>query len=290
MSQRTPRRYRTAAGTARRQPRVRRASAGLTPTRSAALLAMLIAAGAIYGLAAGPAFGFRQLAISGNALIPEAAIRAAASLVPGTNLVGLDTTPIVSRLQLIPALDSVEVAVGLPDTLDIRLRERRPIVVWAIGERRLAVDEEGLLFADVSGKAATLVSGIPVITDQRDAARGLAVKDRLDPVDLDAATRLGSLTPKQVGSHATRLAIRITDERGFTVGSGAGGWSAIFGFYGRSQRTPELIPGQIQLLTALIAGREDTVKEVILADDRDGTYIPKPTPRPSATPKPSRAP
>lgn len=225
MSQRTPRRYRTAGGTARRRPRVRRASAGLTPIRSAAILTMLLAGGAIYGLAATPAFGFRELAISGNSIIPETAIRAAVSLAPGTNLVGLDTGPIAGRVAGLAAVDAVEVTVGLPDTLEVRLRERRPIVVWAIGDRRLAVDQDGLLFAVVDGDAAgRLVAGIPVVRDERAASSGLAIRARLDPVDLDAATRLGSLSPSQIGSTATRLAIRITDDRGFTVGSGSGGW------------------------------------------------------------------
>jgi hypothetical protein len=60
----------------------------------------------------------------------------------------------------------------------------------------------------------------------------------------------------------------------------------VFGFYGISQRTPALITGQVQLLTTLLAGREATVATVILADDKDGTYLAKPTPRPSASPKP----
>jgi hypothetical protein len=262
----------------------------MTPIRSAAVLAMLLAAGAVYGLAATPAFGFRQLDVSGNSLVSETAIRAAVSLAPGTNLVGLDTSPMLDRLAKITAIDAAEVAVGLPDTLEVRLRERRPIVVWAVGDHRLAVDEDGLLFADVTGASANLVRAVPVVRDERSSAAALAIGATLDPVDRDAATRLGSLTPSQIGSHAARLAIRITDDRGFTVSSGAGGWLAVFGFYGRSQRTPELIPGQIQLLTSLLAGREDTVLTVILADDRDGTYVPKPTPKPSATAKPSKAP
>ena len=82
----------------------------------------------------------------------------------------------------------------------------------------------------------------------------------------------------------------MTDERGFTLSSGPDGWLAVFGFYGRSQRTPALIPGQVQLLGALIAGREDRIQTVILADDKDGTFIPKPTPKPSAGPSASPAP
>ena len=290
MTSRTPRRYRTAAGTARRQPRVRRASAGLTPTRSAAILAILLSAGAAYGLLATPAFGFQRLAISGNALTTESAVREAVGLARGTNLVGVSTEPIATRLGQLPSVRAVEVAVGLPDRLEVRLRERRAVIVWAVGDRRLAVDETGYLFADVAGAGSELVAGTPVVRDDRAIAAGLNVRSALDPVVLDAATRLGSVTPAQIGSHASALGLRLTDERGFTVTSGSGSWQAVFGFYVRSQRTPAMIPGQIQLLSALLAGREDTVQTVILADDRDGTYIPKPTPKPSATAKPSKTP
>jgi hypothetical protein len=78
----------------------------------------------------------------------------------------------------------------------------------------------------------------------------------------------------------------VTDKNGFTITTGGSGWTAVFGFYGLSQRTPAMIPGQVQSLGALLAGREDTVLTVILADAREGTYIPKVTPRPSGSTKP----
>jgi hypothetical protein len=286
MTRRTPQRYRTAAGTPRRQPRVRRASAGLTPVRAAAVLTMLIAAGALYGLAATPAFGFDRLEVDGLGLTSDGAVRDAVGLEPGTNLVGLATGPIADRVRKLPSVRDVAVSVGLPDVLHVTVIERRPIVVWAVGDRRYAVDDTGLLFAEVGGAPSDATRGIPGVTDQRAASAGLAVASRLDPVDLDAATRLGSLTPSQVGSHAPGFRVTVTDDRGFTLSSGSGGWLAVFGFYGRNQRTPALIPGQVQLLGSLLAGREDTVLTVILADEREGTYIAKPTPRPSATPKP----
>ena len=286
MTQPGPRRYRTAAGTPRRQPRVRRASAGLSPTRAAAILTMLIAAGAIYGLAATPAFGFERLEVTGAALTSDAAIRGQVGLDPGTNLVGLATEPIAARLRQLPAIRDVEVSVGLPDVLQVNVSERRAIVVWAVGDRRFAVDGGGLLFADVTSDPTGVTQGTAIVIDDRASANGLAVASTLDPIDLDAATRLGSLTPSQVGSHAASFRVHVTDDRGFTINSGSGAWVAVFGFYGRSQRTPALIPGQVQLLGGLLAGREDTVQTVILADDREGTYIPKPTPKPSATVKP----
>jgi hypothetical protein len=288
MTQRGTRRYRTAAGTPRRQPRVRRASAGLSPIRAAAILTMLIAAGVGYGLVATSAFGFARLDISGTSLTSDDAVSAKVGLDHGINLVGLETEPIAARVRQLPSVRDAEVSVGLPDVLVVNVSERRPIVVWAAGDRRFAVDGGGFLFADVTADPTGATQGTPIVSDERSSAVGLVVGSTLDPVDLDAATRLGSITPSQVGSHAASFRVHVTDDHGFTITSGTGnaGWQAIFGFYGRSVRTPALIPGQVQALGALLAGREDTVQTVILADDREGTYIAKPTPRPSATAKP----
>lgn len=289
MTSPTPRRYRAAAGTPRRRPRVRRASARLTPVRAGAILAMLATAGAIYGLAATSAFGFERLVVTGAVLTPEQSIRDQVGLEPGTNLVGLTTQPIADRIRLIPSVGDVTVSVGLPDVVEIAVHERRALVIWAAGDRRFAVDETGYLFADVAS-SPDAVAGLPVVNDRRLSANALDVRSILDPIDLDAATRLASLTPSQIGSHAASLQVDVTDEQGFTISSGSGGWLAVFGFYGRSQRTPALIPGQVQLLGGLLAGREDTVQTVILGDAKDGTYIPKPTPKPSETPRASSRP
>jgi cell division septal protein FtsQ len=278
------RRYRAAAGTPRRRPRVRRASARLTPTRSGAILAMLVAAGAIYGLAATPAFGFEKLEIT--ALTPEDAIREAVAIESGTNLVSLTTQPIVARLRDLPSVGDASVTVGLPDAIRVGVVERAAVMLWAVDGHRFAVDGTGFLFADVSETPPPAIAGLPVVTDERVTSATLAVRSSLDPVDLDAATRIGSITPEQIGSHAATLRVIVTDERGFTVTTGPKGWLAVFGKYGRSQRTPALVPGQVQLLAALLQGREDTIQTIILADDRDGTYIPKPTPKPSASPAP----
>jgi len=288
MTQRAPRRYRTAAGTPRRQPRVRRASAGLSPTRAAAILTMMVVAGAIYGLAATSAFGFERLEVNGTGLTTEEAIRASVGLEPGTNLVGLATEPIEARVRQLPSVRDAKVAVGLPDVLRVDVTERRPIVIWAVGDRRFAVDAGGLLFADVTTDPSGFTKGMPTVSDERASATSLTVAATLDPVVLDAATRLGSLTPSQVGSHAAAFRVHVTDDRGFTISSGSGSWVAVFGFYGLSQRTPALIPGQVQLLGALLASREDAVATVILADATEGSITAKPTPhpKPSATVRP----
>jgi cell division septal protein FtsQ len=284
-----PRRSRSvvAAGSRRRQPRVRRASAGLSPIRAGAILAMLVSAGAVYGLAATPAFGFGRLDVQGTLVTAPAAVAAMLGLDRGTNLVGLATDPLEARLRDIPSIAAADVSVGLPDTVRVVVTERRPIVVWAAGSERFVVDETGVLFALLGKAPPAALAALPVVTDARRSAVTLGIRSTLDPVDLDAATRLGSLTPAMVGSTATELAVRVTDEHGFIVTTGPKGWTAIFGFYTPSQRTPALIPGQVQLLRGLLqrAG-EAQVATVTLGDDKDGTYISKPTPAPSGSPRP----
>ena len=50
-------------------------------------------------------------------------------------------------------------------------------------------------------------------------------------------------------------------------------WIAQFGVYTPSIRTPDLIPGQVRLLHSFLVGREQQVKTITLADDRNGTYV-----------------
>ena len=282
----TFRTFRRAGGPGRRTRPIRRASAGLTPVRAGAALAMLLSAGAVYGLAATSAFGFGRLEIDGTTITPDAAVRDRLGLTEGENILEIQTEPLEDRLLEIPAIAAAEISIGLPDTVAVRIEERQPIVVWRIGERRLLADGAGLLFAELDDAAPAALAELPVVADDRLASARLAIGQRVDPVDFDAARRLASLTPEAIGSSASGLSVGVTDENGFILASVPEGWVAVFGFYGRSLRTPDLVPGQAQLLKELLLGREATVALVILADDRDGTYFPRASPGPSAAPNP----
>ena len=277
---------RRALGTApvRRTRRIRRASAGLTPIRAGAILVLLLAASAMYGVAQSPVFAYVNTTVEGAAFTDEAQVRDMLEDAQGANLFSLVTLPYEDRIREIPTVRSVDIGVRLPDTIGVRLRERTPILVWRVGARRYLVDGEGRLFARLPEKPPAEPARLPVVEDRRAAAVGLSVGRSLDRVDLDAATRLGSLVPADVGSAAERLAVFVTDASGFTVRTQPGSWQAVFGFYTPTLRTPELIPGQVRLLRSLLIGREPLVDQVILASETDGTYIPKATPLPSATP------
>lgn len=208
------------------------------------------------------------------------AVLASVAVPLGANIFGIEVGPIETRLAALPGIASARVSVALPATLVVAIVERDPILAWRVGDTAYLVDRGGLLFAatDAAGAPA---AGLPVVVDERVASPlTLAVGATLDPVDLDVATRLAGLTPADVGSGAPRLEVRVTDSDGYVLRTEPASWLAVFGFYSPSLRSTDLIPGQVQLLERLLAGRESTVARVILADDRNGTYIPRPTAKP----------
>lgn len=299
MTQRSPVRRAPPARPATRKPHtespirrtrtVRRASAGLSPIRAGALLAMLVAAASVYGVTNSSAFAFEDMQLVGATFTDPEAIENALDEVRGQNLFGLRTGTLEAGLLELPTIRGAEVSVRLPDSLVVHVEERTPILVWRVGARRYLVDGEGRLFArlgeDPDAQPAE-AAALPVVEDRRATSAGLSVGGRLEAVDLDAATRLASLKPADVGSEADGLSVAVGDANGFVLRARPDSWSAVFGFYTLSLRTPELIPGQVRLLRSLLIGREPQLDRVILASETDGTYTVKPTPRPSATSSP----
>jgi cell division septal protein FtsQ len=289
-------------GSGRRTRPVRRASAGFTPVRAVALLVLLAALAGLYGLTASSVFTARQTVVTGATWTPEGEVLAALDIPARQNLFTVSPIGLAHRLDQIPAIRAVSVTLALPDEIKVAVTERQALVVWQAGGRRFLVDETGLLFAELGDHPPEAAAALPVIDDERALAAPLAVGATLDPVTLDAALRLGSLTPADLGSSASGLAVKLDDVDGFTVSSTPAGWDAVFGFYTPTLRTTDLIPGQVRLLRSLLYGREAKVGRIILADDRSGTYLPRgyspsaspsptttpaPTAKPTATPKPT---
>ncbi len=280
---------RTGASVAGRRIRpvrpVRRASARLSVARAGAALAMLASAGAIYGVGASSAFVYASLRLDGAVYTDPAAAETAIAAARGQNLFRLSTGPLRVALEQLPTVAGASVGVQLPGTLHVTLDERVPVLIWKVGARRYLADAGGNLFGRLGDKPPPQAAGLVVVDDWRAASAGLSVGTRLDPQDVDAATRLASLVPADVGSSAHELQVRVTDENGFVVRADPQGWLAIFGFYTPSLRTTDLIPGQVRLLRSLLIGREPLIDRIILASDTDGTYVPRPTPkaRPSAS-------
>src|SRR5215211_7051700 len=142
----TYRAARRVGGAGRRTRPIRRSSAGLTPARAGAALAMLICAGAVYGVAATEAFGFTTLRVEGASIVPKAAIRERLALTLGQNLFQIETEPLERRVREITAVQAVEISIELPNTVVADVEERTPILVWQVEDRGFLVDAAGVLF------------------------------------------------------------------------------------------------------------------------------------------------
>lgn len=245
----------------------------------------MLVAGLVLRLVTGSsAFGLERVDQPSLHWTADDAILANVAVPLGTNVFGIAVGPIESRLAALPGIASAHVTVALPATLAVAIVERMPILAWHVGDATYLVDRDGVIFAttDAAGAAA---ANVPTITDERVASPfSVTVGSSLDAVDLDVATRLAALVPADIGSSAARLEIRVTDADGYVVRGDTTTWVAVFGFYSPSLRSADLIPGQVQLLRSLLAGRESTVDRVILADDRNGTYTVKQTPKPTKQP------
>ncbi len=262
----------------------RRASGGFSPRRALAALAMLATAGLIWGVVASPVFGVKTVEIEGAVLTGDAAVEAALDLPnPAPNTFVLATDALRARLGSLPAVADAEVSVGLPGTVRVRVTERRPVLAWRRGRALYLVDRDGRVLADAAapgaGAAVAAARGLPLVADGRTTGDAPAVGGRLDALDLDAATRLLSLAPADLGSTAPSLQVEITENDGWTITPAiAGPWLAVFGFYGAELRGPTMIPEQVRLLRSLLAGREATILRVVLAGERQGTFTEKATP------------
>jgi cell division septal protein FtsQ len=280
---------RPGGGTRRTKP-VRRASAGLTPVRAGALLAILLAGAGIYGLASSNAFQLRRTTVTGATWTPESKILAALALPQGANVFTVHAGDLEQALRAIPSLRGASVEISLPDEVRIAVDERVPLLVWQTVNGSYLVDGDGNLFAQVGQDTTDATAALPVIADTREFAGSLVVGSTLDDPTLDAALRLGSLTPADVGTAARSLVLRLDDQDGFTMQTQPASWTAVFGFYTPTLRTTELIPGQVRLLRSLLAGREAGIERIVLADDRSGTLVPRSSEEPTKSPRPTRTP
>ncbi len=261
------------------QPRagrpIRRSSAGLSRTRALAAFVLVLSGLAIYGVGASSVFDFRRVELEGATWTSESDVAGLLGIADGTNLVTLQTDGLAARLGSLPAVRSAEVSVVLPNTIEVRLDERQPIMVWQTSGGRFLVDASAVAFVELTD-GAPVPNGLATITDSR-LGSPVSLGSSIDPVAFDAATRLGSLKPADLGSAANGLIVTLTDDQGFTLRAVPNLWTAVFGFYTTSLRPPSIIPGQVRLLRSLIAGREPTIESMILADEQNGTYTTKST-------------
>ena len=239
-----------------------------------------------------------QISVVGTQLLDPDAVIAAANIPIGSSLLGVNLRAAEEAVAALPLVASVRVSAGLPDGIQIRVREKSLLLRWQIGDRIYAVSESGELLGetatlDLAPSAAAALAAAPLLFDDRTSSP-LPTVGQLTATELDVATRLASLTPEDLGTAATTLTLRLLSDFGFVVEATGPSieWNAVFGIYSATIRPTSMIPGQVRLLRSLLAGRESRIGWVILADDQAGTYTAKGVrpPPPAAEPSPSLSP
>jgi len=239
-----------------------------------------------------------RVSVSGTLLLDPAAVAVAANIPIGSSLLGVNLHAAEVAVAAMPLVASVRVTAGLPDGIQIRVREKTLLLRWQIGDRVYAVTENGELLGDIATlnlapTAEASLAAAPLLHDDR-APSSLLNDGQLSSTELDVATRLASLTPADLGTEAPKLTLRLLSDFGFVLEATGPSieWHAVFGIYSATIRPPSMIPGQVRLLRSLLSGRETRIGWVILADDQAGTYTAKGVrpPPPAAEPTPIASP
>jgi len=267
--------------------------------RRLALAALLLASFLLPPVAARASLTtVNQISVVGTQLLDPDAVIAAANIPIGSSLLGVNLRAAEEAVSALPLVASVRVSAGLPDGIQIRVREKSLLLRWQIGDRIYAVSESGELLGetatlDLAPSAAAALATAPLLFDDRTSSP-LPTVGQLTATELDVATRLASLTPEDLGTAATTLTLRLLSDFGFVVEATGPSieWNAIFGIYSATIRPTNMIPGQVRLLRSLLAGRESRIGWVILADDQAGTYTAKGVrpPPPAVEPSPGLSP
>jgi len=172
-----------------------RASRGRWVLRGLVLLGVLVSLGWV-GLqldawaSSSPHFALRKFQSSGLRRATEKELLRLAGVGPGTNLWSLEPSTVAQAMSAHPWVRTVEVTRALPDTLQLRVEERAPVALAALGDLYV-VDATGAPFKRVSGSEPLdlpLLTGLTRERAEKDPA-GTAARFREAMAVADAYQR-----------------------------------------------------------------------------------------------------
>lgn len=180
-------RARTDPRISRRRQAVARSRRRKFAVRAGVLGALVVAA---YVAFASPLLAVRAIRVAGAAHVNAAEVARVAKLDESDNLLLLSISSVERAVAQLPWVKEVEVARKLPGTLRVRIIERRPALVLALGAARWTVDREGRVL-----DAGAVDEGLPVLA-------GVSVDDVKPGVRLrspeikDALRAFASMPPR----------------------------------------------------------------------------------------------
>jgi cell division protein FtsQ len=194
------------------QPAPSRGSRRADPWRAGffALLAVGIAAAAVWAVFGSRLLVVRHLQVTGSRRVPAAEVRRAAAAALGTPLADVNTGAIAARVEQLNAVASAQVSRSWPDTLVITVRRRIAVLAVPSDGRYELIDGTGSTVRWVARRPA----GMPLLDEPPAVLRGspgiraaAAVLAELPPV---LRARVRSVVAPASDAVTLRLAGRIT--------------------------------------------------------------------------------
>ncbi|MBW0119614.1 cell division protein FtsQ/DivIB, partial [Pseudonocardia abyssalis] len=103
-------------------------------------------------------FDVEGVEVTGTVDVPQADVLAAAAVLPGGPLAGVDTAGIAQRVAQLPGIGSVEVGRGWPHTVTVAIVERTAVAVAQTPRGPMPVDATGVVYP------APVQPGLPQLT------------------------------------------------------------------------------------------------------------------------------
>src|SRR5262249_13094070 len=121
-----------------------------------------------------PLLAVRQVDVQGARRVPEGALRSAAGIEPGTNLLALEVGQVVERLEGVPGVRRARVVRELPDRVTLVIEEREPyalVNVAGVAGGLFWIDADGYLVGrerHAAAPALPILSGVELPADGAD--------------------------------------------------------------------------------------------------------------------------
>lgn len=89
--------------------------------------------------------------------------------IEGQNIFLFDSTAMTARLNMLPLVASASLAVQLPNSVIVNIRERVPVLLWQSGKNTFGVSQDGVVIAPVNQLRST--NGLVPVVDKRTNVR-----------------------------------------------------------------------------------------------------------------------
>lgn len=171
-----------------RRTTVRRSSPPLATAQIVAVILMVACLAGIAAVSGAPSFAARTLEIHGAKFTSQVIIRSIVGMDENPNVFRIATDRAAEKLARLPAVRWASVEVRLPSTVVVTIVEREPKVVWAIGDERFVVDQDGLLFGLVDSAGNPIASSAGPMATLGPGPSSSAPPSRAEPASPTAAS------------------------------------------------------------------------------------------------------